>query len=693
MEHKIIQGGEIHLPFARSRIKALRATGQAYASQRFLMPDGAEVHAQIEGDIDRIHIKGGSDGILSGVTQGGELITLPSGKKTMRSYRATAQAAQYAGGGSPTTFHDMKRLAVLPEVSIGVGGATQYENLCPSMYSGTMAKVVQILMGYGKTKGNPIDGVKVKYKYTWATCHGVTTASDGRKWLVEISNSNGVIAMPLPMTPAYPGIGNPATNKQDVIKQTYLLLGGFPTGGTFPEGAALTAAISAGTVLQLLTASDLDAYYTKAPMSFLMGWSFNNAGTEAHNTCASSTNGIVRGAFAGDVTGHHYKIEISIGTDSGTATLSEVESGPLIFSGAERCFATYEFTSGYYEGCPGKQVAFDSTELDAPINTPVFVCHIDDTLEVLRIRSNDPSLNTAVSTGASPPYGPTYIYTYTTDTRRYVASTTYPDNMNFYEHEYTASFTEHSQHIGYVTIVSYYYERADERHYTVDYVDTTDTARLSHAIWSPRARDCYVIDRDFGDKVVATIKDNQYISKYGSIGYHHDSVDGSRPITIEETSDFPVNRASWADGAWAYTPPVGTWNNPEGDTIQSTWGALTISNPMLGSGGFTYPSAESFVYDNQRATARPLIVLTASGHTVSPINYSWNFGIDYDWNNIQARAYPFDVRYSVFGELPQIAYPESTLGSAPTAVFGSAFLDDASPRPSAVKYSFIGYVK
>jgi hypothetical protein len=58
VEHKLINGGEQYLPFARSRIKALRATGLKYASQQFVMPDGT-VRVQIVGDQEYIRISGG----------------------------------------------------------------------------------------------------------------------------------------------------------------------------------------------------------------------------------------------------------------------------------------------------------------------------------------------------------------------------------------------------------------------------------------------------------------------------------------------------------------------------------------------------------------------------------------------------------------------------------------------------------
>lgn len=48
MEHLIISGGEQYLPFARSRIKALRALGRPFASQKFEI-EGCSVHVRIEG--------------------------------------------------------------------------------------------------------------------------------------------------------------------------------------------------------------------------------------------------------------------------------------------------------------------------------------------------------------------------------------------------------------------------------------------------------------------------------------------------------------------------------------------------------------------------------------------------------------------------------------------------------------------
>lgn len=57
MEHKLIRGGEQWLPFARSRIKALQATGLTYASQQFEI-DGASVKVRITPGHEYISLEG-----------------------------------------------------------------------------------------------------------------------------------------------------------------------------------------------------------------------------------------------------------------------------------------------------------------------------------------------------------------------------------------------------------------------------------------------------------------------------------------------------------------------------------------------------------------------------------------------------------------------------------------------------------
>lgn len=55
--HKLIRGGEQYLPFAESKIRALRAAGLRHVTQRTVFPD-AEVMVRLVGDIDYIEING-----------------------------------------------------------------------------------------------------------------------------------------------------------------------------------------------------------------------------------------------------------------------------------------------------------------------------------------------------------------------------------------------------------------------------------------------------------------------------------------------------------------------------------------------------------------------------------------------------------------------------------------------------------
>lgn len=59
MEHRLITGGEVYLPFARSRVKALQATGLAYASQSYEI-DGVSINVRIEPGQAFIRINSGS---------------------------------------------------------------------------------------------------------------------------------------------------------------------------------------------------------------------------------------------------------------------------------------------------------------------------------------------------------------------------------------------------------------------------------------------------------------------------------------------------------------------------------------------------------------------------------------------------------------------------------------------------------
>ena len=58
MEHRLIQGGEQYLPFARSCVAKLKGLGMPYASQQYEI-DGVSIKVRIEPGHEYIRIDGG----------------------------------------------------------------------------------------------------------------------------------------------------------------------------------------------------------------------------------------------------------------------------------------------------------------------------------------------------------------------------------------------------------------------------------------------------------------------------------------------------------------------------------------------------------------------------------------------------------------------------------------------------------
>lgn len=86
MEHKLILGGGQYLAFARSRIKALRASGARYGAWRWQMPGAELVTVRLEGEHDYIRLEGG-----------GALLAMDSGVIDLKGI-APASALRFANG-------------------------------------------------------------------------------------------------------------------------------------------------------------------------------------------------------------------------------------------------------------------------------------------------------------------------------------------------------------------------------------------------------------------------------------------------------------------------------------------------------------------------------------------------------------------------------------------------------------------
>jgi len=228
---------------------------------------------------------------------------------------------------------EVVRLAVAPYFdelkNSGLGPAySQYTKLRPSMYSGTMRKVVQVLMGLGrigKAKLRDPDrphvtpayledvatnGVQIRFDWRFIRTHGIVVAADGRLWVVEISAARGAVAVPLPLVPK---TDTAAFRAKVQAKEDWALLraieelGGLPSGEGVPATAArLSQMLENGTALRLLSPEDVAPFYEHSAYSSALGWAFNSSGSEAHNTAYRfGDDGFQRGVW--------YQISLSIG--------------------------------------------------------------------------------------------------------------------------------------------------------------------------------------------------------------------------------------------------------------------------------------------------------------------------------------------------------------------------------------------
>ena len=220
---------------------------------------------------------------------------------------------------------------------------TQYAQLRATWYSGAMAKVVQIVSGYGKTKfdtkprnptelakmiipsavraqiakelasvatpgysGKPPSSGQIQYDYKFYESHAVAFGQDNKPWLLQI-NRQGVHAMPLPLIPATTTKAfKEYVEKVGDTELKWILdnFGGMPSGEPFPKGKQFQAWKRAGVILKVCDTSD---YFDHSMYSSACGWSFNSKGTEGYATCYNYDEG------KGVAYGLTYTMRLSIG--------------------------------------------------------------------------------------------------------------------------------------------------------------------------------------------------------------------------------------------------------------------------------------------------------------------------------------------------------------------------------------------
>ena len=373
MEHKLIQGGEQYLPFARSRIKALKATGLKYASQKFEI-DGVSVKVRIAGEHEYIELEGSPVKILSGVVKAGEIVVVPETEdkaehKVLRSFRPTQNCWEFPLKKDPAksaaSFNDEKLLSKQKPSWTHPG---QYTSISPSMFSGLMSKAVAVIMGRG---------LEVKYSYAWDKCHGVVMDASGKPWLVEISLENGVIAKKLPVDKPNKG------GSVDAERVASELFGGVPSGGSFPSGGALTSALASGSVIRLASVEDMAEYFLCVPQASHIGWSFGPNGSVAYNAVVRIGE-VEPGAYVGKL----FRLDFILSESQKVATLSLVEQGGLTKTtydddgNALGAPFFFQMPGGSTSNVVARTVPAGTTGADS--GGPLFVCHIDGEVEIIR---------------------------------------------------------------------------------------------------------------------------------------------------------------------------------------------------------------------------------------------------------------------------------------------------------------------
>ncbi len=375
-----------YLPQAQNLLHKVRefvaASGAGYYSSKLVLDDSTYAYALKTGDMEVIHIFSLPTPVtkpvpyeykeiplfLSGVVRGGYIATetlppipgesQPRKIKKLQYFKPT-RVAQLRNRVESSGYDSYRRLAVklhekdfsdlpapAPATPPDLTGS-QYSTLRPSNYTGRMAKLVQVVLGYGRLPNHQViekdpatrttvlrEGIQLVYDCRFMRSHGVVKGEGDIDWIVEISALNGVIAMRLPVYPKSQALRG---SDQTDIAAAAVEFAGLPTGQGFPTGKALAAGIKSGAILQLLTAEEMEPFYALQEYSSMCGWAFNSKGTEAHNTGWRFGDDGMR-------EGLHYRVEITIGKLLATvepnepiavasARLVEVEKGKLYYEG------------------------------------------------------------------------------------------------------------------------------------------------------------------------------------------------------------------------------------------------------------------------------------------------------------------------------------------------------------------------
>lgn len=270
---------------------------------------------------------------VSGVVAGGRIVgEVP----VLDRFRPTAAAA--ALHRMPERYALSARFALRPHPDVPTlddpdqfPPLSQYARGKATQWTGAMRIVIQAISAIGKAEAPsiydrvppavlnpqrpdaepsayeaalPQQGVRIRYGHTRERTHGITFGADGRPWLVEISITRGVLAMPLPLFEAttLPRFRQRLVTINDEAGLDLLdQFGGFPSGEILPVSTdALESAIRGGFVLRLQTPAALSGFYAHNSYSPDNGWAFSATGHDAVTTVwRTGEDDIQRGSWWG----------------------------------------------------------------------------------------------------------------------------------------------------------------------------------------------------------------------------------------------------------------------------------------------------------------------------------------------------------------------------------------------------------
>lgn len=394
--------------------------------RKFLIGDVlAEVTCDVGRQLDTIHVKaeyayrsgaGQAPHILSGAT----ILESQSTPAGLEAFAPTVNTKEQFNYPNAYLIHPSLNVAShigVPSRLGQIGRAdTQYSVQNSSKYTGKMSRLVQVILSYGIlsvnsaysqaiaqfvaqqppgfvmpksvlwVKENMENGVQNTFSWEYGRTHGVFTNPAGKHWLIEVSNTTGIKAMPLQLEPvttmpefrAFVLSKANGAGEQGWWDDVLTILDEF---GGFPSNQAFLSKEQSikDQIVTILPASSMSLYTNSRGATQDIGWAFNEQGDKADNVCFEAKQD------TSWYMAHHCRIQIGWGSFNGRpeAVFYPIESGA-----APTGLGRFKVGSTVWEGCVSynldQTIPGNYSERPYALQTPMHVFWKNGRLEVLR---------------------------------------------------------------------------------------------------------------------------------------------------------------------------------------------------------------------------------------------------------------------------------------------------------------------